>query len=84
MHYTGIIIAIITFICIGVFHPIVIQYEYHFSCRRWPVFAVFGAAFVALSLFFGNPILSSVLLGCSCFWSIRELFEQRERVKKGW
>ena len=21
---------------------------------------------------------------CSCFWSIKELFEQRDRVKKGW
>jgi len=24
------------------------------------------------------------VIGCSCFWSIKELYEQRERVKKGW
>ena len=23
-------------------------------------------------------------IGCSCLWSIKELFEQRERVRKGW
>ncbi|MBQ5358077.1 MAG: DUF4491 family protein [Alistipes sp.] len=25
-----------------------------------------------------------VVIGCSCLWSIRELFEQRECVRKGW
>ena len=24
------------------------------------------------------------MTGCSCLWSIKELFEQRERVRKGW
>jgi hypothetical protein len=24
------------------------------------------------------------VLGCSSFWTIKELFEQRERVAKGW
>ena len=33
-----------------------------------------------------NAILSPVLgvIGCSCFWSILELFEQKKRVEKGW
>lgn len=86
MHFSGIIIAVITFLCIGAFHPIVIKFEYYFSCRKWPVFAVLGVIFVLLSLFVENAVISSVLgvIGCSCFWTFRELFEQRERVKKGW
>ena len=86
MNSIGIIIAVITFLCIGLFHPIVIKFEYYFSCRKWPIFAIVGGIFVALSLFAENVVLSSTLgvLGCSCFWSIHELFEQRERVRKGW
>ena len=86
MHFSGIIIAVITFLAIGLFHPIVIKCEYYFSCRCWPLFLVLGIVFVAGSLFIENAILSSTLgvIGCSCFWTIKELFEQRERVKKGW
>ena len=86
MNFTGLIIAVISFLCIGLFHPIVIKFEYYFGCKKWPVFAILGVAFTAASLFLQNAILSSVLgvIGCSCFWSIKELFEQRERVKKGW
>ncbi|MBO5109937.1 MAG: DUF4491 family protein [Clostridia bacterium] len=86
MHFSSIIIAVITFFTIGVFHPIVIKGEYYFSCKIWPVFILLGVVFVAASLFVENTILSSCLgvIGCSCFWSIKELFEQRERVRKGW
>ena len=33
-----------------------------------------------------NVIASSILglLGASCLWSIGELFEQKQRVKKDW
>ena len=86
MYFIGLIIAVITFLCIGLFHPIVITFEYYFGCKKWPVFAVFGCIFTVASLFMQNTIASSVLgvLACSCFWSIKELFEQRDRVKKGW
>lgn len=86
MHFDGIIIAVVTFLMIGVFHPIVIKCEYYFTCKIWPVFLACGAVFVAGSLFVENTILSSALgvTGCSCLWSIKELFEQRERVRKGW
>ena len=86
MYLNGIIIAVITFCCIGLFHPIVIKFEYYFGCKRWPVFAILGLLFTAASLFLENTVASSLLgvLGCSCFWSIKELFDQRKRVKKGW
>lgn len=86
MYFSGIVIAVITFFAIGIFHPIVIKCEYYFSCKVWPVFALLGVVFVVCSLFVENAILSSALgvTGCSCLWSIKELFEQRERVRKGW
>ena len=68
------------------FHPIVIKSEYHFGTRCWWVFALAGIVFIAVSLAVRNDILSPVLgvVGCSCLWSILELFQQRERVRKGW
>lgn len=86
MHFSGVIIAVITFISIGVFHPIVIKTQYYFSDKVWPVFLIAGIAFLAVSLFVPNTILSSTLgaIGCSCFWSIGELKAQTKRVEKGW
>ena len=86
MNFTGLIIAMTTFLVIGLFHPIVIKSEYHFGTRCWWVFALAGIVFIAVSLAVRNDILSPVLgvVGCSCLWSILELFQQRERVRKGW
>ena len=86
MNFTGLIIAVTTFLVIGLFHPIVIKSEYYFGTKCWWVFALTGVAFITASLLVGNGILSPILgvIGCSCFWSILEIFEQRERVRKGW
>lgn len=86
MNYSGLIIAIITFAVIGIFHPIVIKGEYHFGTRCWWVFAILGIIFIAASLMVDDAILSPTLgvIGCSCLWSILEIFEQKERVEKGW
>lgn len=75
-----------TFLVIGLFHPIVIKSEYYFGTKCWWVFALTGVAFITASLLVENGILSPILgvIGCSCFWSILEIFEQRERVRKGW
>lgn len=86
MHLTGIIIGAISFLSIGVFHPIVIKSEYYFGKECWPVFLVAGVILMAISAFVSNVILSSALavIGMSSWWSILELFEQEQRVKKGW
>lgn len=86
MNYTGILIGIITFLLIGLFHPIVIKVEYYFSKRVWPFFAVVGFLFLAISLCMTSVALSVIfaVVGVTCLWSIKELFEQEERVKKGW
>lgn len=86
MNYLGVIIAVVTFLVIGVFHPIVIKFEYYYGTKHWWIFLLAGMLFLAASLWNENVVASSVLgvVGCSCLWSILEVFEQKERVKKGW
>lgn len=50
------------------------------------MFLIAGIIACAASLFLENDILSALLavLGFTLFWSIKELFEQEERVQKGW
>ena len=86
MHLSGILIGVISFLSIGVFHPIVIKAEYYFSKSCWPVFLIAGIVLMAISAMIENVIFSSALavIGMSSWWSILELFEQEKRVKKGW
>lgn len=86
MNFIGLITAVATFLIIGIFHPIVIKGEYYFGVRIWWLFLLLGLVFIALSLFVESSVLSTIIgvIGCSCLWSILELFEQRERVRKGW
>lgn len=86
MYYEGIIIAVSTFFIIGIFHPIVIKSEYYWGVKCWPLFAVLGIALLGISLLIADVLIASIIgvIGCSSLWSILELFEQRERVRKGW
>ena len=85
-HLTGIVIGISTFIIIGLFHPIVIKAEYYWGTRCWWIFLILGIVGIVGSLFITNILISSLLgvFSFSSFWTIKELFEQEERVKKGW
>ncbi|MBR2608194.1 MAG: DUF4491 family protein [Bacteroidales bacterium] len=86
MNFTGIIVGIVTFLIIGVFHPIVIKAEYYLGVRCWWIFLVAGLLAGILSVLIGNLILSTIsgVIAFSSFWSIHELKQQRERVRKGW
>ncbi len=86
MNPTGIIIGIIAFLAIGLFHPIVIKAEYYFSKSCWWCFLLIGLLCIVLSLFIHNPIFSTAIgvVGFSSLWSIKELFEQEKRVLRGW
>jgi uncharacterized membrane protein len=86
MAYTGIIIGLISFIAIALYHPIVIKAEYYFTKKIWPIFAVAGAVMLILSLFVTQVIISAGLavLGITNLWSIGELIHQEKRVEKGW
>ena len=82
----GIILGLGTFLCIGVFHPIVIKSEYHFGKQCWPAFLLAGIAALVASLFIANEYVSIILgvVAFSCFWSILELHQQHHRVRRGW
>lgn len=82
----GVIIAVATFLIIGIFHPIVIKAEYYFGVRCWWVFMLVGVVTLAASLMIRQLLWSTLLAvwSASSFWSIGELFHQRERVRKGW
>lgn len=86
MNFSGILVGLITFIVIGLFHPIVIKAEYHFGVKCWWVFALSGILFFIASIMISDIILSSTsgVISFSSFWSILELFQQRKRVEKGW
>lgn len=86
LHYLGLAIAIATFFIIGTFHPIVIKAEYHFGTKCWWVFLLVGISFLCASLFMEQDMVGTIfgVIGCSCLWSILELFEQKKRVEKGW
>ena len=86
MNFTGLIIGLSTFLCIGLFHPIVIKAEYYWGVGCWWIFMLVGIGCVVGSLFVGSVLWTAVLgvAGFSSLWSILELFKQRRRVEKGW
>ncbi|MDN5341804.1 DUF4491 family protein [Oceanotoga sp. DSM 15011] len=86
MSFEGILIGFFAFIIIGIFHPIVIKTEYYFGKKTWPIFLILGIIFIIISIFINNTLISSMIsiTGFSCLWSIHEIIEQEERVKKGW
>ena len=82
----GLLIGLATFLIIGLFHPLVIKGEYYFGAKiRW-AFLIAGVVFLALTVAVRNTFASSLLgvTAFSCFWSIHEVTEQVERVRKGW
>lgn len=86
MHWTGMIIGIISFLVIGLFHPIVIKCECYFTEKLWSAFLIGGLLCCIGSVFVSHTIGSAALavLGFTMLWSIGDLKEQTERVKKGW
>lgn len=82
----GLVIGVCTFLIIGVFHPLVIKGEYYFGtkCKWW--FLVAGIVGVGASILVSNIFWSSLIgvFAFSCFWSIKEVEDQQERVRKGW
>ena len=85
-HLLGLVIGIGTFLVIGLFHPIVIKAHYHWGTGCWWIFLLLGIIGVTLSIIIGEVLWSARLgvFAFSSFWTIKELFEQEERVKKGW
>lgn len=86
MNFDGLLIGIATFLIIGLFHPVVIKAEYYWGTRCWWLFLLLGLIGVGLSLWFDSVFVSAIcgVFAFSSFWTIKEVFEQEERVRKGW
>ena len=85
-NYEGVIVGVATFLIIGFFHPVVVKAEYYWGTKCWWIFLVVGLIGLTISLIVDSLILS-ILLGVfsfSSFWTIKEIFEQKHRVEKGW
>ena len=82
----GIIIGISTFLIIGLFHPVVIKAEYYWGTRCWWIFLILGILGIIGALLVENILISSLLgvFAFSSLWTIKEVFDQRKRVLKGW
>ena len=86
LNWEGIAIGLCTFLIIGVFHPFVIKGEYFFGQKISWVFALSGIVAGAFSIFCENTFVSTLLavFAFSCFWSVKEVADQKKRVEKGW
>lgn len=82
----GLVVGLATFLIIGIFHPVVIKCEYHFGTRCWWWFLLLGLGMCAVSVWVTDPTLSTLagVTAFSSFWTIKEIFDQRKRVLKGW
>lgn len=82
----GLVIGAATFLIIGMFHPVVIKCEYYFGTRCWWWFLILGLVCLGVSVLVSSVLWQSILgvTAFSSFWTIKEIFEQKERVEKGW
>ena len=86
LHWQGLILGLSTFLVIGIFHPIVIKTEYYTGTKFWWVFLLIGILCGGGALFIPSLFWSALsgIVGFSSLWTIKELFDQEERVRKGW
>ncbi len=86
INYSGLLIGGCTFLIIGLFHPLVIKGEYYFGEKIKWAFLVAGVLIIIPAVMVSSIVLSALLgvTSFSCFWSIKEVKEQVERVRKGW
>ncbi|MCD7962135.1 MAG: DUF4491 family protein [Rikenellaceae bacterium] len=85
-NYFGIIIGVSAFLIIGLFHSIVIKAEYYWGTRCWWIFLIIALTGLAISIISANIIISAIagVFAFSSLWTIKELFDQKKRVQKGW
>ena len=85
-HLSGLAIGIGTFLIIGLFHPLVIRAEYRWGTRCWWLFLLAGVAATVVSVAVTHVWVSALcgVFAFTSFWAIKELFQQRTRVEKGW
>ena len=85
-HLQGLVLGLCSFLIIGICHPIVIKGEYHYG-QRFKWFFLLAGILLCVGSLLVDSVLLSALMGVgafSCFWGIKEMGEQQERVRKGW
>ena len=82
----GIIIGISTFLIIGLFPPVGLKAESDWGTKCWWICLVLGVLGIIGALLVESILISSLLgvFAFSSFWTIKEVFDQRKRVLKGW
>jgi len=85
MNVTGILIAVVAILGIGLGHVWVRTLEYHAGKGIWPLSLVIGVALVGVSLTVSSDFLSALLAipGAIFIYAVKEFFEQERRVLKG-
>ena len=85
-HLLGLVIGIATFLIIGLKLPVLNKAEYYWGTGCWWIFLLFGIGAVIWSLCTDNVLIAALsgVFAFSSFWTIKELFDQRKRVQKGW
>ena len=83
-HLLGLVIGIATFLIIGLFHPVVIKAEYYWGTGCWWIFLILGVAGIIWSLCTDNVLIAALsgVFAFSSFWTIKELFDQRNGFRK--
>ncbi|MDO4672783.1 MAG: DUF4491 family protein [Porphyromonadaceae bacterium] len=86
MYFEGLSIGLITFLIIGLFHPIVVKMEYYYGTKSWWIFLILGLITLGISVMIRSTLISAILgvFSFSSFWTIKEIFDQEKRVEKGW
>lgn len=82
----GLIIGLSSFLIIGLFHPLVIKGEYYFGQKIKWAFAIAGIIFLGVTFMCETLLWAgiSAVTAFSCFWSIKEISDQKRRVERGW
>lgn len=84
MNWEALVIGLISFVSIGVFHPVVVKLEYHFGKKIWWAVFLPGLVLIIASLFVNGYLsLAFGIIGFGCFWTTIELFYQHKRVLLG-
>ena len=86
LNFEGILLAVCTFLIIGLCHPLVIKTEYYVGTKPWWIWLITGISCCVAALFVQTIFWSALLgvLGASFLWGIGELLAQEKRVLKGW
>lgn len=74
LYFEGVILAICTFLIIGVFHPLVIKTEYYFGTKPWIVWLISGLVMLYFRLIHKRHILVGII---GCHWRFALMGDRR-------